>query len=39
MKADLRVLFVCVHNAARSRMAEALRQLAPPRFEVTSAGF
>jgi arsenate reductase (thioredoxin) len=40
MKADLRVLFVCVHNAARSRMAEALlRQLGGPRFEVTSAGF
>jgi protein-tyrosine-phosphatase len=30
MSANLRVLFVCVHNAARSRMAEA--------FEVTSAG-
>lgn len=34
------VLFVCVHNAARSRMAEALlRKLGGPRFEVTSAGF
>jgi arsenate reductase (thioredoxin) len=40
MSADVRVLFVCVHNAARSRMAEALlRQLGGPRFEVTSAGF
>ncbi|MGB8295038.1 MAG: arsenate reductase ArsC [Polyangia bacterium] len=34
------VLFVCVHNAARSRMAEALlRHLGGPRFEVTSAGY
>lgn len=40
MSADVRVLFVCVHNAARSRMAEALlRELGGPRFEVTSAGF
>jgi arsenate reductase len=40
MSADVRVLFVCVHNAARSRMAEALlRLLGGPRFEVTSAGF
>ena len=40
MSANLRVLFVCVHNAARSRMAEALlRQLGGPLFEVTSAGF
>jgi arsenate reductase len=38
--ADVKVLFVCVHNAARSRMAEALlRELGGPRFEVTSAGF
>lgn len=36
----IRVLFVCVHNAARSRMAEALlRSRAASRFEVTSAGF
>jgi arsenate reductase len=36
----VKVLFVCVHNAARSRMAEALlRDLGGPRFEVTSAGF
>ena len=40
MSADVRVLFVCVHNAARSRMAEALlRELGGPGFEVTSAGF
>lgn len=40
MNADVKVLFVCVHNAARSRMAEALlRELGGPRFEVTSAGF
>jgi arsenate reductase (thioredoxin) len=36
----IKVLFVCVHNAARSRMAEAfLRQRGGARFEVTSAGF
>lgn len=35
-----RVLFVCVHNAARSRMAEAiLRKLGGSQFEVASAGF
>jgi arsenate reductase len=34
-----RVLFVCVHNAARSQMAEALlRKWAGDRFEVESAG-
>ena len=34
------VLFVCIHNAARSRMAEALlRDLGGPRFEVTSSGY
>lgn len=40
MSADVRVLFVCVHNAARSRMAEALlRELGGPAFKVTSEGF
>ncbi len=34
-----RVLFVCIHNSARSQMAEAfLRQIAGDRFEVQSAG-
>lgn len=40
MSESIKVLFVCVHNAARSRMAEAfLRQLGGPRFEVSSSGF
>lgn len=35
-----KVLFVCVHNAGRSQMAEALlRNLGGPLFEVASAGF
>lgn len=35
-----KVLFVCVHNAARSRIAEAyLRKLGGLGFNVTSAGF
>ena len=34
-----KVLFVCIHNSARSQMAEAfLKQMAGNRFEVESAG-
>jgi arsenate reductase (thioredoxin) len=34
-----RILFVCIHNSARSQMAEAiLKSLAGDRFEVMSAG-
>jgi len=34
-----RVLFVCVHNSARSQIAEELlRKMAGDRFEVESAG-
>lgn len=40
MSDEVKVLFVCIHNAARSRMAEALlRQPGGHRFQVTSAGF
>lgn len=35
-----KVLFVCVHNSARSQMGEAfLKQLAGDKFEVESALF
>lgn len=34
-----RVLFICVHNSARSQMAEALlKKMAGDKFEVVSAG-
>ncbi len=34
-----KVLFMCIHNSARSQMAEAfLKQLASDKFEVESAG-
>lgn len=36
----IKVLFICVHNSARSQMAEAfLKQSAGNEFEVESAGF
>ena len=39
MSDKLRVLFICVHNSARSQMAETfLRDFAGDQFEVESAG-
>lgn len=39
MSQKTKVLFICVHNSARSQMAEELlRKLAGDRFEVESAG-
>jgi arsenate reductase len=40
MDDKIKVLFVCVHNAARSQMAEAfLKKIGGNKFQVESAGF
>lgn len=39
MKTKKKVLFICIHNSARSQMAEAfLNQICPDEFEAQSVG-